>query len=98
MADITRAWLGTPRLSKRDGAGSTSLTLTVCVVVVFFVFFCNAGLVPEPTVQREADEAAERPRRTAARLLQGPEEDEAPGRPAGGPGHSRTRGLWILRR
>lgn len=82
--------LGNPRLSEYDVARVCEFDPDRCGF--------DAGLVPEPTVQREADEAAECSGRTAARLLQGPEEDEAPGRPAGGPGHSRTRGLRILRR
>lgn len=58
----------------------------------------DAGLVPEQEIQRATDEAAERSGSPAARLLQGPKEDEAPGRQAGGSGHFGTRGLRLLRR
>lgn len=57
-----------------------------------------AGLVPEQEVQRAADEAAERSGGPAARLLPGPEEDAASRGQAGGPRHSGTGGLRVLRR
>lgn len=62
----------------------------------FVCFFL--GLVPEQKIQRETDEAAERPRGPAARLLQGSEENEAPGRQAGGSGHPGTWSVRLLRR
>lgn len=99
--DIIRsAW--DPRLNECDVARTASLNPTPTPrAKPLYSEICygfDAGLVPEQTVQREADEAAECAGCTAARLLQGPQEDEAPGRQAGGSGHLRTRGLRILRR
>lgn len=56
------------------------------------------GLVPEPTVQREAHEAAERAGRPEARVLPEPEADEDAGGPAGARGADPQRALLLLRR
>lgn len=57
-----------------------------------------AGLVPEPAVQREADEAAERAGSQETRLLPEPEADEAPDGPAGTGRADPQRALLLLRR
>lgn len=56
----------------------------------------GAGLVPEQKIQRATNEAAECSGRPAARLFQGPEEDEAPGGKTGGSRHFGTWGLRLL--
>lgn len=56
------------------------------------------GLVPEPAVQREADEAAERAGSAETRVLPEPEADEAPDGPAGTGGADPQRPLLLLRR
>lgn len=57
--------------------------------------FCS-GLVPEPSVQREAHEAAERAGRAAARLLPQPEADEDVSGPAGARRAAPQRTLLLL--
>ena len=65
--------------------------MCVCVCVC-------PGLVPEPTVQRETHEAAERAGRQEARVLPQPEADEDAGGPAGARGAHPQRALLLLRR
>lgn len=54
------------------------------------------GLVPEPTFQREAHEAAERAGRPEARVLPEPEADEDAGGPAGARGADPQRAFLLL--
>lgn len=54
------------------------------------------GLVPEPTFQREAHEAAERFGRQEARVFPEPEADEDVGGPAGAGGAHPQRALLLL--
>lgn len=58
--------------------------------------WCIPGLVPEQKIQRATNETAECSGGPSARLLQGPEEDEAPGRQTGGCWYFGTWGLWLL--
>ena len=56
------------------------------------------GLVPEPTFQREAHEAAERAGCAEARVFPQPEADEDAGGPVGARGAHPQRALLLLRR
>lgn len=55
-----------------------------------------SGLVPEPTFQREADEAAERTGRPEARVFPEPEANEGAGWPVGAWGAHPQRTLLLL--
>lgn len=54
------------------------------------------GLVPEPSFQREAHEAAERAGRPEARVFPEPEADEDAGGPTGARGAHPQRALLLL--
>lgn len=82
----------------QNGASSLSHVRRVTRGDPYMCVCVCSGLVPEPTFQREAHEAAERAGRPEARVFPEPEADEDAGGPAGARGADPQRALLLLRR